>query len=1107
MRHFYTLALSLCFFCISYAVIGQHQNTGKTATYLGKSHSFLKKLTQTDDGRQKADSRDLSLKVNDSLEFRARINYRDKEKKGTYVIGTLPDAENASFFITSADNASLKGHIVFREKEKAYKYYSDEEGNAYIKAVDINSILCVDYDTPAAPKKEKAENKQDQDSVIAKSSHTELNSKPDAEGVIYLDFDGQYVSGTLWNDGASIDAAPSGMSEADIRETWEIVSEDFRPFNVTVTTDSTVFHDAPQNRRIRCIFTPTNEVASANTGGIAYIDAFNWDNDTPCWIFQVNSAYGAGVTASHEAGHTFGLSHDGRTYENDDDEEYYGGHGDWAPIMGSPSYGRNMIHWSKGEYENASNTEDDIAIIASATNGIGHRADDHGDNGDSASNIVTTGTGEVVAEDNEGIIEQETDVDYFQFTTTGGNVQLDINPAENYENLNVLATLYNSTTGNTITTSDEEGNSAASINTAVDAGDYYLTIEGTGEGDPVTDGYSDYGSLGIYSISGSIPIDTVSQEPYGGDPWPIPGRVEMEDYDEGGQNFAYYDLTEENEGGEYRSDQVDILAESSGYSVTSIESDEWLEYTVDVQDSGYHRVELLVAADNEQGQLRIEMDREDVSGTIDIPNTNGNYDTVQTSFTLQEGVQVMRVYAETGGFSIDYLDFPDVTVDCNGDENGTAYIDSCGECVGGNTGASPCEQDCEGVWGGAAYTDSCGVCVGGNTGITACNVNHEEGLYVIHAVHSDLCLTPGNEITQENCTDDSLQGWQITKNGNYYELYSVDAEQYLNYSLSGGQELFLSSDPGLFRLENAGGDQFPTFHIVPSSNPEEVADVNGNNSDPGQNLTLYERTGNDNQRFTFIPFGTTNDCNGVFGGSAYLDSCDVCVGGSTGRSPCLNLADDQYLIHPVHSGLCLENTDPVTQQNCDMENSEIWTLSREGNYYRIAADMAGSEYIGYTDTTQNADIVITTDTANTLFRLEEAGGDSTAFMIPKGNLDITADVSGNNMDPGGNLILWENLEQDNQRFTFESYTVTSSEEELSTTNEVQVHPNPFKHALHVQFSGAFTYYVHGVSGQLITSGDCKDNCDIMQDAAPGLYILTIQSGDQLKKVRIEKFGK
>lgn len=58
--------------------------------------------------------------------------------------------------------------------------------------------------------------------------------------------------------------------------------------------------------------------------------------------------------------------------------------------------------------------------------------------------------------------------------------------------------------------------------------------------------------------------------------------------------------------------------------------------------------------------------------------------------------------------------------DCNGDDGGTAYLDNCGFCVGGNTGDKPCFLDCNGDANGTAYIDDCGVCVEGNTGQVAC---------------------------------------------------------------------------------------------------------------------------------------------------------------------------------------------------------------------------------------------------------------------------------------------------------------------------------------------------------------------------------------------------
>jgi len=67
---------------------------------------------------------------------------------------------------------------------------------------------------------------------------------------------------------------------------------------------------------------------------------------------------------------------------------------------------------------------------------------------------------------------------------------------------------------------------------------------------------------------------------------------------------------------------------------------------------------------------------------------------------------------------------PECNKDCAGVCDGTAYTDSCGSCVGGTTGKSPCacssKFDCAGVCGGNAYIDHCGACVSGTTGKVQC---------------------------------------------------------------------------------------------------------------------------------------------------------------------------------------------------------------------------------------------------------------------------------------------------------------------------------------------------------------------------------------------------
>jgi len=62
---------------------------------------------------------------------------------------------------------------------------------------------------------------------------------------------------------------------------------------------------------------------------------------------------------------------------------------------------------------------------------------------------------------------------------------------------------------------------------------------------------------------------------------------------------------------------------------------------------------------------------------------------------------------------------PIVEPDCNGDCGGSAVIDDCGVCSGGNTSEVPNEdKDCAGVCFGTATVDDCGICSGGTTGVT-----------------------------------------------------------------------------------------------------------------------------------------------------------------------------------------------------------------------------------------------------------------------------------------------------------------------------------------------------------------------------------------------------
>jgi autotransporter-associated beta strand protein len=325
-----------------------------------------------------------------------------------------------------------------------------------------------------------------------------LQSLPGAVPVIYLDFQGGYTP--TWG---GITYQRADFTNAQIRETWQRVAEDFLPFNINVTTDLRVFQDAPAGSRQHVIITPTDE-ALPNSGGAAEQGSFNWSGDTPCWVFQLGTPKYCAQACSHEAGHTLGLSHEGQEL-NGQTIDYFDGQGGstnevgWAPIMGIGYYD-NVTQWSKGEYLNANNQEDQLALIATQNNNVHYRPDDTGDT------LATSRYLEIYPDDTasaEGVIETTGDTDAFQFTTAGGSISLQARPVSTGPNLAIQATLYDAN-DSLLASNNPQTTLAASINTNLPAGTYTFRVTGAGRNDPLTNGFSAYASLGYYSITGTV---------------------------------------------------------------------------------------------------------------------------------------------------------------------------------------------------------------------------------------------------------------------------------------------------------------------------------------------------------------------------------------------------------------------------------------------------------------------------------------------------------------------------------------------------------------------------------------------------------------------------
>ncbi len=351
-----------------------------------------------------------------------------------------------------------------------------------------------------------------------------LHSRPGSTKVIYLDFNGQTMTNTAWSypdplvvPAYSIDGSASFSSteKQNIIDAWSAVAEDYSMFDVDVTTedpgqsaiDRTSYSDdrfgvraliTDENNGIADIACPTGCQGVAYVGTFDYVDPTgDWEWYSPAFAFSRPSFSGKILSdvISHEVGHNLGLSHDGQG-----NNAYYLGRSGWAPIMGA-GYNQPLVQWSIGDYQGATNREDDFAIMRSY--GLSLLADDFGNSAGTATTLsLNTST--------SGTIHSRSDVDYFRFVPGAASVDIAVTLPSGSPNLDCSITVLNSL-NRTVATANPSflglgTNSAtgltASITVAVTKGQtYFVKVDGVGVGKASSNGYSDYGSVGEYRLS------------------------------------------------------------------------------------------------------------------------------------------------------------------------------------------------------------------------------------------------------------------------------------------------------------------------------------------------------------------------------------------------------------------------------------------------------------------------------------------------------------------------------------------------------------------------------------------------------------------------------
>ncbi|MCA0387077.1 MAG: cellulase family glycosylhydrolase [Bacteroidetes bacterium] len=178
-------------------------------------------------------------------------------------------------------------------------------------------------------------------------------------------------------------------------------------------------------------------------------------------------------------------------------------------------------------------------------------------------------------------------------------------------------------------------------------------------------------------------IHSLLQQPFSNATTPyaenlVPGTIYAPDYDMGRNGVAYSDVayqnsnngTTYNSGYEYRNDGVDIEKcndfSSNGYDVGWIDNNEWLSYTVKIQQSGVYNISLNVASQNGGGSIFLLMDGQGLGNFLNVPATGGwqswQYVTLE-NVNLTAGVRKFMIRFYTGGFNLSNIDFTLISTD------------------------------------------------------------------------------------------------------------------------------------------------------------------------------------------------------------------------------------------------------------------------------------------------------------------------------------------------------------------------------------------------------------------------------------------------------------
>lgn len=139
----------------------------------------------------------------------------------------------------------------------------------------------------------------------------------------------------------------------------------------------------------------------------------------------------------------------------------------------------------------------------------------------------------------------------------------------------------------------------------------------------------------------------------------IPGKLEAENYDLGGQNVAYYDINTEDAPAVYRTDNAGVDGSDGNYFYGWTQAGEWLKYSVDVKQAGEYNYTVRIASELDGGEFTLSLGDTKIA-TVSVPNTGSftKFEEVSGKTTsLPAGENTLTLTVTAPYFNLDWISF------------------------------------------------------------------------------------------------------------------------------------------------------------------------------------------------------------------------------------------------------------------------------------------------------------------------------------------------------------------------------------------------------------------------------------------------------------------